>query len=392
MMSTSRRGRVLFVGHSANRSGAPIILLDFLKWLRANTDIEFDVAVVEGGPLVSDFAALADTRVLREVPSLGQRITRRVVGHDRYTQYEDRRFLSRVLRRGYDVAYVNTVAPKRELLALAALGLPVICHVHELEFSIRYWLGNEGLTPLIPSVARFIAASEAVGQELADRWAVPASKIIVVNEFTTGGAGSANSRSARERVRRSLGLSDDNLLVGGCGTFDWRKGADLFLQLVRLVASDPNAQHVRFAWLGADRQSLHYHEAMYDIERCGLKDRVSLLESTPTPADVFAAMDIFALTSREDPFPLVMLEAAAMEVPMICFGKSGGGPEFAAGGAGIVVPYLDVRAFASEVARLADDAERRRAIGKLASKRVADCFTIDRQAPKLRDVIQAYTR
>jgi len=107
---------------------------------------------------------------------------------------------------------------------------------------------------------------------------------------------------------------------------------------------------------------------------------------------VFAAMDIFALTSREDPFPLVMLEAAAMEVPMICFGKSGGGPEFAAGGAGIVVPYLDVRAFASEVARLADDAERRRAIGKLASKRVADCFTIDRQAPKLRDVIQAYTR
>ncbi len=389
-MTTGKHGRVLFVGHSANRSGAPIILLDFLRWLRANTEIAFDVAVVEGGPLVKDFAALAETEVLTHAPTITGRVARRLLGQDRYSRSETRKFVSGVLRRGYDVAYVNTIAPKRELLALAGSGLPVICHIHELEFSIRYWLGDEGLTPLIPGIARFIAASQAVGDELADRWGVPEGKISVVNSFTTGAATSADGDTARRRVRASLGLADDQVLVGGCGTFDWRKGSDLFLQLVRLVASAPGAENLRFAWLGADRRSLHFHEFMYDVQRCGLTDRVFLLESTPTPADVFAAMDIFALTSREDPFPLVMLEAAAAEVPMICFAKSGGGPEFAAPDAGVVVPYLDLGAFAAKIMELANDAHRRRSIGRAARQRVNDQFTIERQAPKLRDVVAEF--
>jgi len=99
-------------------------------------------------------------------------------------------------------------------------------------------------------------------------------------------------------------------------------------------------------------------------------------------------MDIFALTSREDPFPLVMLEAAAIKLPMVCFAQSGGGPEFAEIGGGLVVPYLDVPAFAGCLAELAGDVARRRAIGASAARAVEQ-FTIDRQAPKLRAVMEA---
>jgi glycosyltransferase involved in cell wall biosynthesis len=87
-----------------------------------------------------------------------------------------------------------------------------------------------------------------------------------------------------------------------------------------------------------------------------------------------------------------MLEAAALHVPMICFSDSGGGPEFAANGAGVVVPYLDVSAFGDCVLKLADDRERRRTVGAVAATKVAGQFTIDRQAPKLRDVIRKFAR
>ena len=52
---------ILFVSHDASRTGAPIALLTFLKWLRANTDYRFEVLLGSGGALEPAFEALAPT-------------------------------------------------------------------------------------------------------------------------------------------------------------------------------------------------------------------------------------------------------------------------------------------------------------------------------------------
>jgi glycosyltransferase involved in cell wall biosynthesis len=366
-------------------------MLNFLRWLKANDDLEFDVKLLQGGPLVAEFEKLAPTEVIASSATLPRRVLRRVVAGP-MAKFEAKELVRRLSADRYALAYVNTVVPKREMMALAEAGLPVICHVHEMDFSIRYWLGPEGLTSLVDPVSRFIAVSRAVRDELVCRWHAPESKVSVVHAFTPSTTQSAKA-SDRAGIRTSLGLTDDDVLVGGCGTLDWRKGADLFLQVARATEAEAQSRRkTHFVWLGADRASSDYYKFMHDLEQCGLQDRVTVLESTPHPGAVFAAMDVFALTSREDPFPLVMLEAAALKVPMICFANSGGGPEFAADGAGVVAPYLDVSAFASEISRLANDPNRRRQIGEIASSRVAERFTIERQAPKLRDIIRATLR
>ena len=53
------------------------------------------------------------------------------------------------------------------------------------------------------------------------------------------------------------------------------------------------------------------------------------------------------MTSREDPFPLVNLEAAISGVPIICFEKSGGSPEIIDDSSGFVVPYGDTQEMSS---------------------------------------------
>src|SRR5205814_4023764 len=58
------------------------------------------------------------------------------------------------------------------------------------------------------------------------------------------------------------------------------------------------------------------------------------------------AGDVFLLSSREDPFPLVALEAAQCGLPILCFADSGGMQEFVEGDAGYVVPAADVEAMA----------------------------------------------
>ena len=60
-------------------------------------------------------------------------------------------------------------------------------------------------------------------------------------------------------------------------------------------------------------------------------------------SDYFSIFDVFALMFREDPFPLVCLEAALLEKPNLCFARAGGASELVESDSGFVVPYLDLR-------------------------------------------------
>jgi glycosyltransferase involved in cell wall biosynthesis len=383
--------KILFIGHSAHRSGAPIVLLDFLRWLRRHDDVTFDVTLVHSGALLPEFQAVARTEVLRREPSLARRLLRRTTGCEKWDRLEDKAFARRVRNRGYDAVYVNTIVPTREILALAGSGVPVIWHVHELDTAVSQWVGAKGVSNVVPHVTHFIAASTSVRDYLVMRWNVPSAKISVIHSFTTIDDASSHSSEARSQIRLKLGVADDQVLVGNCGTLDWRKGADLFVQIVRLIAADKRGSNIRFVWVGADHATLDYARVVHDLRMCEIADRVTLVENTASARDFFAAMDVFALSSREDPFPLVMLEAASMAVPLVCFASSGGAPEFAGQDAGLIAPYLDLAAFKEHVLSLAKDAAARARLGAAASRKVRERFTIEHQAPKLRDAISAVT-
>ena len=65
---------------------------------------------------------------------------------------------------------------------------------------------------------------------------------------------------------------------------------------------------------------------------------------------VFSAADVFALTSREDPFPTVVLEALSAGLPVVAFDRSGGIPDMLRETKqGDIVPYGDVTAMAAAI-------------------------------------------
>src|SRR4051812_24407666 len=158
--------KVLFVGHAASRSGAPILLLQFLAWLRTNSDLAFDAMMVRDGPLLADMGAVAPTDVIETEPSLSARAARKLVGAARWSRRSDGAFQRQVAKRGYDLAYVNTVVPAREIRLLSELGIPVVCHVHELDFAVMQMVGESAMQRLIPAVVHSIAASRAVADYL----------------------------------------------------------------------------------------------------------------------------------------------------------------------------------------------------------------------------------
>ena len=64
MVFVGGAARVVVVGHDASRTGASIVLLAALRWLRAErVDVELQVVLLRGGPLEAEFSQLAPTRV-----------------------------------------------------------------------------------------------------------------------------------------------------------------------------------------------------------------------------------------------------------------------------------------------------------------------------------------
>jgi glycosyltransferase involved in cell wall biosynthesis len=117
-------------------------------------------------------------------------------------------------------------------------------------------------------------------------------------------------------------------------------------------------------------------------DAAGLADVVHHVAAVDDATDAMAGFDLFALTAREDAYPLACLEAASLGVPLVCF-DAGGMGEFVEGDAGVVVAYPDVGALAGAVLDLLDRPEARAAAGRTGADRVRQRHVPDVAAPRL---------
>lgn len=369
----SREPAILFVGHDAYRAGAQIALLRLLQWLRSRLPARPIVLLKRGGNLLDEYRAIAPTYLLpapdssRSVSQYARVLTRHILrmGSSRP------RVPSALARIPVGLIYVNSVASLDMLPVLRTIWrCPVICHVHELEMGIRGTIGSNGLHEALAHIDAFVAVSQAVTDNLCLNHRVPRQAVHTIYGILPDPASRPRSTD-NASTRQRLGIPSEAFVVGGCGTLDWRKAPDVFVQIARQLVSTRSDLLTHFVWVGGDHSGFSVDALRHDVERLGLGTRIHFLGSIGDVLAYFAAFDTFLLTSREDPFPLVCLEAASLGIPIVCFAKAGGMPEFVGTEAGFVVPYLDVPAAATSLASLADLPELRLRLGQRAQQKAA---------------------
>ncbi len=383
-MNRCRNG-ILFVGHHASRTGAPIELFYFLQWFKRNGERPFSILLPSDGDLVSAYRELGDTWLLdssrwcpggvraRYAGALGLgRLARRAEARD-----------ARNFAEGCSPAlvYANSIstAPIVEILSGET---PVLTHVHELRRAFRE-NASPALSSLMNRTRRFIACSNAVRRHIVEMEGVAEGRVEIVHESIP--MRQARTKNTRIEIFQQLGVPTNALLVAGSGTPDWRKGADLFIQLaLRICRRNPRAY---FVWVGGgwppdpDRFE-------HDLVQSGLTNTVRITGTVANPTDFFDAADVFVSTSREDPYPLVCLEAAAVGKPIVCFADAGGTPEFVEDDCGFVVPYLDLESMADRVIWLLASEACRRKMGNIAQQKVRARHDIEIAGPKIADIIE----
>ena len=188
------------------------------------------------------------------------------------------------------------------------------------------------------------------------------------------------SAAARDRVRAELGVSPVTAVVLGAGYADLRKGFDLFLQCWR--AARRRGGDVMFCWIGDIDPLLRTYlgQEIADAEATGTFRFAGFQTEV---ADWFSGADVFALTSREDPFPAVVQEALCAGLATVAFDGGGGIPEMIARHrCGAVVPMADADAMAERLIEIVADPAAFGGRARLAELARAE-FGFDRYAEAL---------
>lgn len=390
---------VLFVSHEASRSGAPIILLNLMKWLKYNTDIRF-MALIENASdgkneLLPEFEALCPTLVYWP-PRLSSALPAPSAGIAGSIRRVLRRkpVLQDVLRTIADsdvgLIYSNTVGNAAVLSDLAVLELPVLVHVHELEYAMKWGLGSDSFKIVEKAASRFIAVSGAVKRNLVVNHFVSDEKVSLVYGFVPVVPSLPYEGCDRNDVLKELGIPCDALVVGASGSIDPRKGTDMFIQLAMKIGRLPHDRPVHFLWVGGNLKGLYFGALEHDMSKADVAAVMHFTGNVTDPSGYYSAMDVFVLTSREDPFPLVVLEAGALGKPTVCFEASGGAMEFVEPDCGFAVPYLDVDAMAGKTVELLNDDALRGQLGASAAAKVRKRHTLDVGAAQIHNIIKQY--
>lgn len=371
---------ILFISHEASRSGAPIVLLKLLKWIKKNTTIHFDVLLIEGGELESEFKTLGEVlKPIYEKETIFKRITRKILKRIKIHQEKSpiEKLLIKYQTKNYSIIYGNTIVSISifDLLYQFFPKAKFFLHVHELYSVTRKYSNTIGKLSDIPVI--FISVSDLVTKNLKNNHNVKSQVHLIYSfidfEFLNF---YYNSKSKPSELK---------FIVDGGGLVRVTKGYDIFILVAkRAIQKNPSIPY-EFRWFGEIPENLQYYINI-DINLGGLSDKLKFYGKLGDPYSKFAESDVMLLTSREDSFPTICLEHAALGIPTICFENVTGITEFVQTDAGIIVPYLDIEKIVDTLAELYHNMEKRKLLGLTARERVNQ-FDISLQVPKIIDLI-----
>lgn len=326
----------MIISHVATRSGAPVLLLHLMRLLKEK-GYKFNTLIAAGnGPLFAEFEGLSDKCSKYVVPkqsSLHNKIKRRITGKKR--QFNLKPFLKDI-----DFVLSNTLSNGHiiELIRESYDG-PVISYVHELQSVASVCTSTHFLKIGLQLSDRILVPSFAVKDFLHKEYNVMEEKIGMLNYYIPSFNEINEQNVETFKLKHSL---DKSFVVGALGNVEWRKGPDIFLLVAAEVLRQESKADIKFVWMGGKEESVEFQQMKFDIEKLGLLNKVIVAGENANVSLFMKSINVLLLTSREDPYPVVVLEAASEKIPAICFDESGGAPEFVGDDAGFIIDYLNI--------------------------------------------------
>jgi glycosyltransferase involved in cell wall biosynthesis len=284
------------------------------------------------------------------------------------------------------------LAERREVIAIAAETGAGIVHSHGYRSDVLVRSARSAIRcPIVSTVHGFtgggvkgrfyeslqlralrgfdgvIAVSRPLGTQLGESGIGPDSLRVIPNGFAPAGG---TLTSAEARARLIPGSSVTGRLIGWVGRLGPEKACDLFIEALATIRDAEWTAVI--VGTGPERPGLE----MLARER-GLEDRLVWTGSIALARELFPAFNVFALSSRTEGTPMVVLEAMAAGVPVVASAVGGVPDLLDDGSAGWLVTPGDPAALGGSLRQALDNAAEGRRRVDHAQARIRDVYAVD---------------
>ncbi len=372
-MTLGEKSNILYLNHVSQMSGAEASLLSMLTHLNTS-QFRPIVGLPDAGPF-GEKLRMVDVQS-EVIPH--PRLQRSANPLNLLGQYF-------AMRRGageigafvddHDIDLVHANSLSSAICAAKAIGssIPLVYHARDLR------LHGRAARWLVERVDAIIAISQAVAQRVADVAPNAATKTSVIPNGVDAAGWTA--KPSRERIIEELGLPENARLIGGVGQLVPWKNWPRFLSVGADVAA--RVPEARLIIIGDDLFNSHpgyrrkLEQLAGDLAIGGL---THFLGHRSDVADVVSALDVFVHCADEEPLGRAIMEAMALERPVVAVNAAGPGELIVDGETGMLVPPRNTYAIADAVVAVLQDAAFGRRLGQAARARIEDSFRPEQTA------------
>jgi glycosyltransferase involved in cell wall biosynthesis len=204
-----------------------------------------------------------------------------------------------------------------------------------------------------------IAVSDEVRASVRPPFGAPRTEV-VVHGIDLAAVGAA--RADRASMRRELGVADDDVLIGTVANYRVQKGYPDLLEAARSVLDA--VPTTRFVAVG---QGPLEAEIEAEHRRLALGPRFALLGYREDPERVLAACDVFVLASHYEGYPVALMEALCLGLPVVATAVGGVPDAVHPGQQGLLVPPGRPAELARALVTVAEDPALRTRLGAAAA-------------------------
>jgi len=278
---------------------------------------------------------------------------------------------SMIRQQGISIVHCHQYTPwVYGLLASVATGARVVFTEHGRFHPDHYRYKAIVANPLFALMThRIIAISAATRAALARYEFIPKSAIGVIYN---GIGGFKHSASARECLRKHLGIPSDAFVMGTVARLDPVKNQSMMLEAFSLILARHPDSWLLMVGDGPDRNLL-----VSKARELGVGSRVCFTGFIEDPSGYLAAMDVFLLSSHTEGTSMTLLEAMSLGIPGVVT-NTGGNPEIIEDGhTGILCEPGSAPGMASAIEKIYRSSALAQSLSVNSRRRYQDRFSVD---------------
>lgn len=227
----------------------------------------------------------------------------------------------------------------------------------------------------LPRYEHVICVSEDILHECR-KYGVPAEKShLIENAIDTQ---QFSRRCAIDEAKRRWAWPPGRTLIGAVGRLSPEKGFDILLRSVRELVDRGHDVGLVIAGGGSEQQALESQ-----VSHLRLQDRVRLAGFQSDLRPFYEAMDVFALSSRREGLPNVVLEAMALEAPVVSTRVAGVPRVITDGVNGLLVDIENQAMLTAALERAITDRPLRESLATAARRTIEERYSFEVRMQKV---------